>query len=72
MESGGIKKLEKLINPTTFGKTFRNITRQEVGSNKGPSNPDYLALVQKNRHFFNRASLSKNQIPSDMVISKWD
>jgi K+-transporting ATPase ATPase C chain len=41
------------------------------GSNKGPSNPDYLALVQKRIDTFLivHAYLKKSEIPSDMVTA---
>nr|WP_315157020.1 K(+)-transporting ATPase subunit C [uncultured Flavobacterium sp.] len=41
------------------------------GSNKGPSNPDYLALVQKRIDAFLIAHpyLKKSEIPSDMVTA---
>jgi K+-transporting ATPase ATPase C chain len=41
------------------------------GSNKGPSNPDYLALVQKRIDTFLIAHpyLKKTEIPSDMVTA---
>ena len=42
-----------------------------AGSNKGPSNPDYLALVQKKIDTFLVAHpyLKKSDIPSDMVTA---
>ena len=42
-----------------------------AGSNKGPSNPDYLALVQKRIDTFLlvHSYLKKEQIPSDMVTA---
>ena len=42
-----------------------------AGSNKGPSNPDYLALVQKRIDTFIMAHpyLNKSEIPSDMVTA---
>lgn len=42
-----------------------------AGSNKGPSNPDYLALVQKRIDTFLVAHpyLKKSEIPSDMVTA---
>jgi K+-transporting ATPase ATPase C chain len=42
-----------------------------AGSNKGPSNPDYLALVQKRIDTFLIAHpyLKKSDIPSDMVTA---
>jgi K+-transporting ATPase ATPase C chain len=42
-----------------------------AGSNKGPSNPDYLALVQKRIDTFLIAHpyLKKSEIPSDMVTA---
>jgi K+-transporting ATPase ATPase C chain len=41
------------------------------GSNKGPSNPDYLALVQKRIDTFMivHPYLKKSEIPSDMVTA---
>jgi K+-transporting ATPase ATPase C chain len=41
------------------------------GSNKGPSNPDYLALVQKRIDTFLivHPYLKKSEIPSDMVTA---
>ena len=41
------------------------------GSNKGPSNPDYLALVQKRIDTFLivHSYLKKSEIPSDMVTA---
>ena len=42
-----------------------------AGSNKGPSNPEYLALVQKRIDTFMIAHpyLKKSEIPSDMVTA---
>jgi len=42
-----------------------------AGSNKGPSNPDYLALVQKRIDTFLivHPYLKKSEIPSDMVTA---
>jgi K+-transporting ATPase ATPase C chain len=42
-----------------------------AGSNKGPSNPDYLALVQKRIDTFLIAHpyLKKSEIPSDLVTA---
>ncbi len=42
-----------------------------AGSNKGPSNPEYLALVQKRIDTFMSAHpyLKKSEIPSDMVTA---
>jgi len=42
-----------------------------AGSNKGPSNPDYLALVQKRIDTFLivHPYLEKSEIPSDMVTA---
>ncbi|MBX9807704.1 MAG: K(+)-transporting ATPase subunit C [Flavobacteriaceae bacterium] len=42
-----------------------------AGSNKGPSNPEYLALVQKRIDTFIKAHpyLKKSEIPSDMVTA---
>lgn len=42
-----------------------------AGSNKGPSNPDYLALVQKKIDTFLivHPYLKKSEIPSDMVTA---
>jgi K+-transporting ATPase ATPase C chain len=42
-----------------------------AGSNKGPSNPEYLALVQKRIDTFMMAHpyLKKSDIPSDMVTA---
>jgi potassium-transporting ATPase KdpC subunit len=42
-----------------------------AGSNKGPSNPDYLALVQKRIDIFMvvHPYLKKSEIPSDMVTA---
>ncbi|MFV8366235.1 K(+)-transporting ATPase subunit C [Flavobacterium sp. XS1P27] len=42
-----------------------------AGSNKGPSNPDYLALVQKRIDTFLivHTYLKKSEIPSDMVTA---
>ncbi|MBK7936507.1 MAG: K(+)-transporting ATPase subunit C [Lewinellaceae bacterium] len=42
-----------------------------AGSNKGPSNPDYLALVQARLDTFlaHHPGVSRNQVPADMLTA---
>lgn len=42
-----------------------------AGSNKGPSNPDYLKIVQERIDFFlaHNPGISKEQIPAEMVTA---